>query len=50
MKTSSPTPPAWDVGDIKEIPTELTAVAFCPNGLKKTGTLRRNINSPECLM
>lgn len=35
MKTSSPPPQAWRVGDIKEIPTEMTVLAFCPDRLTK---------------
>jgi hypothetical protein len=38
------------MGSIKEIPTEMTAVSFCPDGLRNKETLRRKINCPECLM
>lgn len=37
-------------GGIEEIPTGMTAIAFRPNGFRKTETLRKNINCPECLM
>lgn len=45
-----PTPGMVAGGGIEEVPTEMTALAFYPDRLRKSETLRRNIKCPESFM
>lgn len=47
---NSPTPGMVAGGGIEEVPTEMTALAFYPDRLRKSETLRRNIKCPESFM